>query len=43
MEEKYTIVESWIKELEGMSQSLDQILSLSHDIPCMTKNIDRFG
>lgn len=34
-------IDAWLKELECISQGLDQILALAHDIFLLSRSIDR--
>lgn len=34
-------IDSWLKELECISQGLDQILALTHDMSLLSHSIDR--
>lgn len=36
-------IDCWIKELQNVSQGLDQVLALTHEIPHLGRNIDKLG
>lgn len=36
-------IDAWLKELECISQGLDQVLALAHDMSFLSCNIDKLG